>query len=184
MQKSQILSICERLLGKLPITHRGRVTHIGVGKLTKTGSDKGLSPGRSQTIISTHVEILLIGPWGTNFSDISIDIYTLSFTKMHWKMSSGKWRPFFLNDLQPIDIYISGKICLKCRLQIVGTFVRKYGYIYLTCLTVETKCQITLYCDLRLLHSNNVKLKSRTSKCGLAGAPFLTGINFHPSMDK
>ena len=38
------------------------------------GSDNGLSPGRRQAIIWTNADILLIGPLGTNFSDISIDI--------------------------------------------------------------------------------------------------------------
>ena len=40
--------------------------------------------------------ILLIGPLGTNFSEILVEIYTFSFRKMHWKMSSGKCRPFCL----------------------------------------------------------------------------------------
>ena len=33
---------------------------------------------------------------GTNFSEISIDIQTFSFKKIHFKMSSGKWQPFCL----------------------------------------------------------------------------------------
>ena len=37
-----------------------------------TGSDNGLSPGRHQTIISTSAGILLIGPLGTNFTEILI----------------------------------------------------------------------------------------------------------------
>ena len=51
-------------------THWGRVTHICVGKLTIIGSDNGLSPGRRQAIIWTNPGILLIGPLGTNFSEI------------------------------------------------------------------------------------------------------------------
>ena len=73
------------------LTHWGRVTHICVSKMTIIGSDNGLSPGRRQAIIWTSVGILLIGPLGTNFSEILIKIYTFSF-----KMSSGKWRPFCL----------------------------------------------------------------------------------------
>ena len=38
--------------------------------------------------------ILLIGPLGTNFSEILIKIYTFSFKKMHLNMSSGKQRHF------------------------------------------------------------------------------------------
>ena len=70
------------------------MTHICVGKLTIIGSDNGLSPGRRQAIIWTNAGILLIGPLGTNFSEILIGIQTFSFKKMHSKMSSGKWRPF------------------------------------------------------------------------------------------
>ena len=46
--------------------------------------------------ISTNAGILLIGPLGTNLSEIVIEIHTFSFKKMHLKMSSGKWRPFCL----------------------------------------------------------------------------------------
>ena len=76
------------------LTHRGRVTHICVGKLTIIGSDNGLSPGRRQAIIWTNAGILLIGPLGTNFSEILSKIHTFSFKKMHFKTSSAKWRPF------------------------------------------------------------------------------------------
>ena len=72
------------------------MTHICVGKLTIIGSDNGLSPGRRQAIIWTNVGILLIAPLGTNFSEILSEIHSLSFRKMHLKMSSAKWRPFCL----------------------------------------------------------------------------------------
>ena len=78
------------------LTHWGRVTHICVSKLNIIGSDNGLSPGRRQAIIWTNAGILLIGPLGTNFSQILTEIYTFSFKKMHLKMSSAKWRPFCL----------------------------------------------------------------------------------------
>ena len=78
------------------ITHWGRVTHICVFNLTIIGSDNGLSPGRRQAIIWTNAGILLIGPWGTNFSDILIGIQTFSFKKMHLIMLFAKWRPFCL----------------------------------------------------------------------------------------
>ena len=81
---------------KFMLTHWGRVTHICVGNLTIIGSDNGLSPGRRQAITWTNVGILLIGPLGTNFSEILIEIHTFSFKKIHLKMSSGKWRPFRL----------------------------------------------------------------------------------------
>ena len=92
-------------LGRIPTTHHysevllthwGRVTHICVSKLTIIGSDNGLSPGRRQAIIWTNPGILLIGPLGTNFSEILIGIQTFSFRKMHLKVSSAEWRLFCL----------------------------------------------------------------------------------------
>ena len=72
------------------------MTHICVCKLTIIGSDNGLSPGRRQAIIWANAGILLIGPLETNFSEILIVIEAFSFQKMHFKMSSGKCRPFCL----------------------------------------------------------------------------------------
>ena len=39
--------------------------------------------------------ILSIGPYGTIFSEISIKTQNFPFTKMHLKVSSAKWQPFF-----------------------------------------------------------------------------------------
>ena len=78
------------------LTHWGRVTHICVGNLTIIGLDNGLSPGRRQAIIWTKAGILSIGPSGTNFSKILIEILTFSFKKMCLNVSSAKWRPFCL----------------------------------------------------------------------------------------
>ena len=81
---------------QLWLTHWGRVTDICVSKITIIGSDNGLSPGRHQAIIWTNAGIWSMGPLGTNFSEILIEIHTFSFRKMHLKMSSGKRRPFCL----------------------------------------------------------------------------------------
>ena len=78
------------------LTHWGRVTHICVGKPLIIGSDNGLSPGWRQAIIWTIAGMLLIGPSGTNFSEILIGIQTFSFKKMHLKKSSAKRRQFCL----------------------------------------------------------------------------------------
>ena len=72
------------------------MTHICVGKITIIGSDNGLSPGRRQAIIRTNAGLLLIGPLGTNFSEILIEILTFSFKKLRLKVSSAKRRPFCL----------------------------------------------------------------------------------------
>ena len=78
------------------LTHWGRVTHICVSRLTITGSDNGLSPGRHQAIIWTNAGKLLIGPLGTNFSENLIEILTLLFKKMHLQVSFAKQQPFCL----------------------------------------------------------------------------------------
>ena len=88
-----------------PLTHWRRVTHICVVKLTIIGSDNGLSPERRQAIIWTNAGILLVGPLGTNFSEILIEIQTFSLKKIRLKMSSAKCCSFRLglNVLTSID---------------------------------------------------------------------------------
>ena len=83
--------------GDNELTRWGPETHICVSKLTTINSDNGLSPGRRQTIIWANAGILLIGPMGTNFSEIVIKIYAFSLKKMHCKMLSGKWWPYCLS---------------------------------------------------------------------------------------
>ena len=56
----------------MQLTHWGRVTHIGVSRLTTIGSDNDLLPGRHRAIIWINAGKLLIGPLGTNFSEILI----------------------------------------------------------------------------------------------------------------
>ena len=80
--------------------------YICVNRLTNIGSHNGLSSGRRQAIIWTNAGTLLIGPLGTNFSEILIAIYTFSFSEMHLKMWSGKCRPFSsgLNVLEVFEV--------------------------------------------------------------------------------
>ena len=104
---------------QIRLTHWGRVTHICVRKLTITGSDNGLSPGRRQAIIWTNVGILLIRILGTNFSEILSEIHAFSFKKMHLKMSSAKWRPFSLG----LNVLISMK--LATHTNYINSFVVK-----------------------------------------------------------
>ena len=82
---------------EIHLTHRGRVTHIYVGNLTIIASDNGLSPERRQAIIWTNAGILLIGPLGTNFSEILIEIQTFTLKKMRLKMLSAKCCSFRLS---------------------------------------------------------------------------------------
>ena len=79
------------------LTQWGRVTHICASKLSIIGSDNGLSPDRRQAIIWTNAGLLLIGPLGTNFSEILIELLVFSFKKMRLKVSSAKRRPFCLD---------------------------------------------------------------------------------------
>ena len=78
------------------LTHWGRMTHLCISKVTSIASDNGLSPGRRQAIIWNNAGILLIGPLGTNVSEILIAIQTFSLKKIRLKMSSAKCRPFCL----------------------------------------------------------------------------------------
>ena len=78
------------------LIHWGRMTQICVNKLTVIDSDNGVSPGRRQFMFWTSAGILLIGPLGTNFSEILSKILTFSFKEMRLKMSSATWRPFWL----------------------------------------------------------------------------------------
>ena len=60
------------------------------------GSDNGLAPGRRQAIIRINAGILLIEHIRTIFNETLIETQTFSFKKMHFKMSSGEYRPFCL----------------------------------------------------------------------------------------
>ena len=104
------------------LTHWGRVTHICVGKQTSISSDNGLSPGRRQAIIWTNAGILLIGPLGTNFSEIPIKILTFSFTKMRLEVSSAKWRRFCLG--------LNALTEISSAWQVTGTLFRDYWPCY------------------------------------------------------
>ena len=63
------------------LSHRGRVTHVCVGKITFIGSDNGLSPGRRQAIIWINTGILLIVPLETNFSEIQSKLIHFNWRK-------------------------------------------------------------------------------------------------------
>ena len=84
-------------VGQKLLTHWGQATHICIVNLTIIGSDDGLSCCWRQTTIWSNAGILLIEPSGTNISEILMEIQTFSSKKMHFKMSSIKWRPFCLD---------------------------------------------------------------------------------------
>ena len=59
-----------------------------------TGQVNGLSPVLRQNITWTNADLLSIGLWGTNFSEIQIKIHNFTFLKLYLKMLSAKWQPF------------------------------------------------------------------------------------------
>ena len=73
------------------LTQWGRVTRMCYSKLTSTGSDNGLTPGRRQAIIWTNNGILLIRSLGTNSVKFSSKFQTFFHS-----ISSGNLRPFCL----------------------------------------------------------------------------------------
>ena len=92
-QRHQMSVMVSQITGytNVCLTHWCRVTRICVSKLTIIGSDNGLSPGRRQAIIRTNAGILLIGPLGTNFSEIK----HFRSEKCTWKYRL-RLRPFCL----------------------------------------------------------------------------------------
>ena len=90
------------------LTHWGRVTHVWVSKLTIIGSDNGLTGAKplSEPMLEY---CYLIGPLGTNFSEILIEILTFSFKKMRLKVLSVKRQPFCLglNVLRSLSVLVS-----------------------------------------------------------------------------
>ena len=70
------------------LTHWGWAMHICVCRLTIIVSDNGLLPGWLYQ--TTSAGILLIGPLGTNFSEILLEILTFSLKKMSLKVLTAK----------------------------------------------------------------------------------------------
>ena len=82
-----------------------------VGNLSSIGSDNSLSPGRRQAIIWTNAGILLIGPLGTNFVEILIEIHTFiqenAFENVVCEMASVLSRSQYVNKSLP-ELYGRG----------------------------------------------------------------------------
>ena len=77
------------------LTLSGWVTHICVSKLTIIGWNNGLSPGWCQAITWTKAGIFIIGPLGTNVSEIFIEIFIQenAFQNVVCEMASTSSRP-------------------------------------------------------------------------------------------
>ena len=134
------------------------MTHICVGKLTTIASDNGLSPGRRQAIIWTNDGLLLIGPLGTNFSEILIEILTFSFKKMRLKEWSGKRRPFCLglNVFNP-SIYLLLLLSRLTNDNLMGNWQTWLFYQYFTCYHLNmATCDLTQFDSIwKIIYFNN-----------------------------
>ena len=85
--------------------------HICVSILTTICSDNVLSPEQHQAIIWTNAGILLIGPLGTNFSEILIEIFYIfiqenAFENIVCKMAGILSRPQCVKVLHELMRYI------------------------------------------------------------------------------
>ena len=122
---------------RLLLTHWGRMTNICVSKLTIIGSDSGFAPARRQAIIWTNAGILLIGPLGTNFSEILVGIQTFYLRKMHLNMSSALYRLFRLG-LNKLRYKISYQQIVK------SLEAARYRYLLLRSLWHMTRMPVLL----------------------------------------
>ena len=68
------------------------MTHKCVSNTTIIGSDNGSSHDRRQAMICANAGIVFIESLRTSFSEILVEIHTISFKKIRWKRSSAKWR--------------------------------------------------------------------------------------------
>ena len=79
------------------------------------GSGSRLSPVRRQAITWTKADVLSIGPLGTNFSEILVEIVAFSLTKMRLKMS------FEMAAISLMGIWVNTH--LKCSTRITTIFL-------------------------------------------------------------
>ena len=91
------------------VNHIAMVAQLFYGICMTSKSSFKWMPGQRQAIIWTNVGILLIGPIGTNISEIVIEIHTFSLKQMHLKMSPAKWHLLCLdlNELMPVPYTMS-----------------------------------------------------------------------------
>ena len=173
------------LLSNGSLTHWGWSTHICVSKLTIIGSDNGLSPGQCRAIIWTIAGILLIGPLGTNFSEILIGIQTFSFKKMYLKMLSAKWRPFCLGLNVLIikgdkDPFRPGDKCIK---QWTGSSLDQIMACCLSCAKplpdpMLVCFQLNPYSQISVKSKQNMFIQENAFENAVyKGQPFCLGLN-------
>ena len=84
------------------LTHCGRVPHICVSKLTIAWTAPSHYLNHCRNIVNWTLR--------NRLQKISIDIQIFSFKKIHFKMSSGKWRPSCLG----LNVLIQTFTCDGC----------------------------------------------------------------------
>ena len=118
------------------------------------GPDNGLSPDWRQAIIWTNDGILLIGPLGTNFSEIIIKSHAFSIKKMYLKMSSGKWQPSCLEliVLSPSNNNNCSNISLNVSLDINLLIPGRSGWCFIN--GIFKLFYLLLFSDLMIMLSD------------------------------
>ena len=104
--------------------------------------------GTNQTIIWINAGILLTRILATNFSEILSEIVTFSLKKMHFKMSSAKWRQFCLGLNVLHDLHDSNTDCNAKKkkqgtqhksLQYMGPVMKVRLSCYVVLLSIDSK---------------------------------------------
>ena len=134
------------------------MTHLCVSNLTIISSDNGLSPGRRQAIIWTNAGMLLIGPLGTNFNEVLIEIHTFSlkknpFKNAVWNMAAILSRPQCVKDYHP-RLKITDSGILGPRKTPNFLFRSTHFNVLLIAYNHQHKYQITIH---QCLKSKNMK---------------------------
>ena len=91
------------------------------------GWDNGLSPDQRQASIRTNAWILVFGCFGTNFSEILIEICAFSFKKMLLEMPSGKHWLFYV---RPQCVNTQALCSIKNILIILKYIVKTYVFLF------------------------------------------------------
>ena len=91
----RFLSLLHMSFGVILLTHRGRVMHIPVGKLTTIGSDNGLSPERRQAIIWNLNRNLYIFIQENAFENVFCEITSILSRPQCVKIGAIIWLPLW-----------------------------------------------------------------------------------------
>ena len=120
---------CSNIYGLKKTDLKGDITHCGLVMsviLAHFVSGNDLLPIWCQVITWTSAILISIRTWRPNFNLILIKFWTFSFKKMHLKLSSAKWLPFFSNSV----LRIMKNNNSYCQVACQAAFVIKGGWEY------------------------------------------------------